>query len=347
MVFAKRNRSEDKSYNIGVTMGCRTIHKGVVGLEIEVEGKKFPKPPGMQGTHTSVAMPGLPGWSYVHDGSLRGEDNAEYVLTAPVEFSEIPGKVDELWALLDKNKSVIAESNRTSVHVHLNVQSFHLNRLASIIGIYFALEEILAEFCGEYRVGNLFCLRAKDAPAVVSQVRRFIRSNMESRLRDGDHYAGLNTYAIAKFGSLEFRTMRGVNTPPAIKTWVSILERIYNASAEFTDPRAICEILSQSGPMQFFELILGDLAEVVRRGVSMSEDQIRDSLYEGIRIAQDVCYARDWDVFKPMEYRPDPFDRPANKKRAFGMDHPIPVPDTSWATANEILNVPDFDDFED
>lgn len=364
MVFVKKDRTADKAHNVGITMGflgTNRMKDGEVGLEIEIEGKKLPIPQGMQGSHQPVPIPGNEEWSYVDDGSLRGFENggmdAEYVLTNPVMFSAVPAALDSLWAMFRKKGAELDESNRTSIHVHLNVQKFHLNRLASIIGLYFALEDVLAEFCGDHRVGNLFCLRGSDAPAVVSQARSFIRSNMESRLREGDHYAALNTYAIAKFGSLEFRLMRGVTDPKAIVEWVSILRRLYDVSADFTDPRDICGVFSSQGPNAFFDQILGDKASVVRSGISMTENELRESMYTGIRLAQDICYARDWDVFKPVEYKPDPFKRdPRKTLKRGGPDAQIvaamdayvnvgaPIP-ANWAPVDaQEMPMPDWDE---
>lgn len=49
--------------------------KGDVGIEIEVEGKNLPK-------HFEKY------WRVEADGSLRGEDNAEYVLEKPSPLSK-------------------------------------------------------------------------------------------------------------------------------------------------------------------------------------------------------------------------------------------------------------------
>lgn len=305
MVFVKREEDEDEGYNVYVTLRLppKVKRAGEVGVEVEVEGRRLPK------------EPDLP-WVYHVDHSLRGAENAEYVLDKPVLFSEIDGHVDGLYAMLTKAKATLDDSNRTSVHVHLNVQPFFLNRLASLMGLYFTFEEIFAEWCGEHRVGNLFCLRAKDAPAIVSQIRRFIRTGMQAPLRDHHHYAGLNGNAIHKFGSLEFRTLRGVSDPSVIKTWVSILRRLYDLSEVYTDPREICSEFSYAGPQHFFDHILGDRAAVIRQGIEFDEERIGTSLYEGIRLAQDICFARDWSRYKPLEYKEDPFHRPAKKRGA-------------------------------
>jgi len=311
-IFVKKEEKDEAGFNIGVALSRKST-KGEIGIEIEVEGNKFPKPPGYEGTHHAVSLPDTKYWSYVHDGSLRGQDNAEYVLTKPVMFSEMEGAIGELFGRLQKFGSVIEDSNRTSVHVHLNCQSFHFNRLTSLMALYFTFEEVLTEWCGEHRVGNLFCLRAKDAPAIVTQIKRFIRSDGRSDLRDHLHYAGLNANALFKFGSLEFRSLRGVSDPSIILDWVGILERLYHLSAEFQDPRDICAMFSGEGPLAFFDSILGDKSSVIRKGISFNDDQIRESMYDGIRLAQDLCYCRDWDRFKAIEVKPDPFDRDIKK----------------------------------
>lgn len=301
MVFVRSPIKTVQGFNLGLVLNKNST-KGKVGIEIEVEGANLPDP-------DTIPSP----WVFHNDGSLRGKENAEYVLANPVEFEDVPAALETLWSRFDKSKSILDDSNRTSVHVHLNVQSFFFNRLTSLMALYFAFEEVLTEWCGDHRVGNLFCLRAKDAPAILSSIRRFIESDGRNMIHDGHHYAGLNANALHKFGSLEFRSLRGCSKPDVILDWVRILERLYVLSGEFEDPREICGIFSAEGPLAFFDSILGEMAPVVRRGIQMDEDQIRTSMYEGVRLAQDLCYCRDWSVFKGVEVRKDPFGRDARK----------------------------------
>lgn len=327
MVFVvKKKDVKEKAFDVISTLGIqKRATEGAVGLEIEVEGKRLPK---VEFTATSGR------WVYHQDGSLRGEDNAEYVLSKPIAFDKVRPALDELWAVFKAKGSILDESNRTSVHVHLNVQKFYLNRLTSLMALYFIFEEILTEWCGEHRVGNLFCLRAKDAPAIVSQIRRFIRTNMQAPLREHHHYAGLNTNAIHKFGSLEFRPLRGVSNPEVIMEWVGILERLYTLSETFTDPREICHEYSGLGPMGFFEQVLGSHADIVRKGVAMDEEAISRSMYDGIRLAQDLCYVRDWAMFLPINLKVDPFGRDTKtiiRRISTADTPPQPAPMPNWA----------------
>lgn len=297
-VLVTKNITPKPGFKVGVILNKAGV-KGEVGIEIEVEGKKLPQGP-------EVPTP----WGYHVDGSLRGEENGEYVLNRPIPFKDVSKTLKKLWEAFNKKKTIFDDSNRTSVHVHLNFQEFHLNRLAAFLGIYFAVEEILTEWCGEHRVGNLFCLRAIDAPGIVQWVKTFIKNDGTSNLPETLHYSGLNVSALKKFGSIEVRMLRGCSDPVVIEKWIKILEMIYKKSENFSDPREVCTLVSSSGgALAFFDIIFEDLASVIREGIGFTEQEIRDSIYNGIRLAQDICYCRDWELYRPMELKDDPWGR--------------------------------------
>lgn len=299
-IFVARSAQEMPGLNLAFILGLKdkSIQKGEVGIEIEVEGKRLPG--------STVEPPPMP-WQYKVDHSLRGEENGEYVLANPILFSEVPQALSKLWDAFEKAKTKFDDSNRTSVHIHLNCQKWYLNRLASFAALHFILEEVLTEWCGEHRVGNLFCLRAKDAEAIITWMKKFIQCDGERDLPDGLHYSGFNVQALQKFGSVEIRTLRGVTDPNVIQDWVAIYERLYNLSGDFKDPTEICDWFSAEGPTAFFERVLGPVAAVVRKGVSMTQDEICDCMYAGVRRAQDICFCRDWSLFKTVDVSDNPF----------------------------------------
>lgn len=307
-------------------------YKGQVGLEIEVEGNMFPKDyDGYDDYGDPIPSDNIipDRWRYVHDGSLRGEDNAEYIIARPTTFDEVPEAIDDLWTMFKNYGSVLDESNRTSVHVHLNAQDWHLNRVCAFFGLYFIVEDILTHWCGDHRVGNLFCLRAKDAPGIVSRLKQFFKSEHGWVLNDGLHYSGLNALALKKLGSIEIRTMRGVNDPETIKTWVAILERIYHISGEYPDPRDIVHGFSGQSRTSFLQTILGPYTNQIMEECGMDAMEIDHSLVEGIRIAQSLCYCRDWSKYDPVNCEPDVFGRPPAKQG----DYPEPVEDPNQPVA--------------
>jgi len=309
--FQRKEKKPVNGFPIA-TMFRKSSVEGDIGIELEFEGSNLPKkddPENPWGSFKSSLIPKE--WDYHHDGSLRGKNgNAEYVLKKPCKFDELEDRLDDLWDMFEKAETQMEESNRTSVHIHLNAQTWHLNRITSFLGIYFCLEDILTKWCGEHRVGNLFCLRGRDATGIVQHLKKFIKSDGDSNyLIDGLHYAGLNCHALVKFGSIEVRSLRGVTDKQTVLDWVSILRRLYDLSGSFEDPRSVCSEFSGSGAFDFLETLLGDNTNTVLNGCGMDNQEIIQSMHDGIRLAQDICYCRDWSLYKPVEINPDPFGR--------------------------------------
>jgi hypothetical protein len=56
-------------------------------------------------------------------------------------------------------------------------------------------------------------------------------------------------------------------------------------------------------------MILGDRGPVVKEAISWDNQRIMESMYDGIRLAQDLCYCRDWSLYQPVHIERDPFGR--------------------------------------
>jgi len=50
-----------------------------------------------------------------------------------------------------------------------------------------------------------------------------------------------------------------------------------------------------------------------------------DSLYEGIRIAQDLCYCREWSEYRPVVTKLDPFGRTTKRVSTASIATSYPV----------------------
>lgn len=128
---------------------------GRFGIEIEVEGQNLP--------------PAIPYFKRVADHSLRGE-SAEYVFDKPLNLDQVHKAMDAF--IFYMNGVKVDDSDRTSVHVHLNVQQWTVKRVFTFFMLYAMFEEFLVKFCGESRENNLFCLRLKDAEGLILTLGR-------------------------------------------------------------------------------------------------------------------------------------------------------------------------------
>lgn len=256
------------------------IYKAEIGLEIEVEGR-------------NLYRAGIdPFWSYHQDGSLRGEENAEYVLTKPIERKQLPDALNTLFRFLrDHGSKIRVDSPNTSVHVHLNVQSWTVRKTVSFITLWYIFEKLLVDWCGEERAGNLFCLRGSDAEYALSTLASAIRYQKYNQMvnQDGLRYAACNYAALGKFGTLEFRSLAGIYDEDVIQQWVDYLCHLKDYANSFQNPSDIIIEFSRSAPEDFSRNTLGRRWEEVCRG-----DYGR-ILHEGVRFVQPLAYAVDWN----------------------------------------------------
>jgi len=256
----------------------RNVPEGAeVGIEIEVEGRNLPRN-------------GITGWTVVEDHSLRGE-SAEYVFRAPEPRTRVPTRLATLSGHLAREGVEVNQSYRTSVHVHMNVRGWQIKKIYNNIMLYIIFEDILGEMAGKDRIGNLFCLRAKDAEFFLDQLRQsIITDNIGLMNSQNLRYSAVNPLALFVHGSLEFRAFRGTTDTALIQEWVDTLFAIRDAAQRFDNPIQIVEQMSSMGARDFARSIFTD--EQISRWTGNWEEHI----YEGIGLIQHAAYGHGWVV---------------------------------------------------
>ena len=227
--------------------------KGDIGIEVEVEGENL-----------SIVDQGY--WRTEADGSLRGRypgQSAEYVLAEPVLVSKVKPALKQL--IKAQAAAKLNFSFRTSVHVHVNVQELSHIQLINIIYTYLLLEEPLINFCGRERKGNRFCLRLQDAEGFMEYFKFLIQNRLKDfhMLNENSmRYSAINLAALRKYGSLEFRAMRGNLELKTLTDWVSALVQIKNyACQDKATPATIYQTFCEKGCEGFLRDVLGVYAD--------------------------------------------------------------------------------------
>lgn len=243
---------------------------GVVGIELEAEGNLY--------------QINTPYWKTEVDGSLRN-GGLEFILKKPVPMESLADALDQF---AEQAKGMtFSKSIRTSCHVHMNVQPYTFKELYAIIGAYWLFEDILVEMCGRDRVGNLFCLRASDAAASVHWVVDSIKNTLTSWSRkflldfhvDHSKYAALNLSALARYGSLEFRSMRGIYTKKEISQWVNILHSLITVARADGSPSAVYQIFKDATPSGLVEHYFGQYASVIKEVPGWKDSVKKSSMF--------------------------------------------------------------------
>lgn len=271
----------------GIPRGFLT--KGEVGIEIEVEGKNLPRR--------------VDGWKSEADGSLRGEENIEFVLERPGTLEEARKALDNLDKAYKANDSTVDDTVRAGVHVHINVQHLTLVELFNFITIYLILEEPLTKFCGPFREGNLFCLRSGDAEYVLFALREAAQTRrFRGLVHDNLRYSSMNVKALGTYGSLEFRAMRGTRDLGLIMDWTKILHGLRESAKTFRVPSDVINCFSEGAYDVFLRRTLGEYADIFLK-MEGWEKMVKD----GMRRSQTIAFSTNWEKYFEKEVV-NPFD---------------------------------------
>lgn len=214
-------------------------NNGSYGIEIETS------------SFSPYDVPSIRSWASTTDGSLRNF-GIEYLLKSPKNYEQIPNALTELSEAL--KDITFCNDSYCSVHIHMNVKSFTMVQALNLICLWYLFEDLLVNYCGPDRDGNVFCLKNKQAEFGYFSIVRALERDRLSNLflhfnEDTFKYGALNLSSISIRGSLEVRTLGEVNdmrTLSQVQEWVNILDKIYVAAKMYNTPSDIIEHFEKS-----------------------------------------------------------------------------------------------------
>jgi hypothetical protein len=154
----------------------------------------------------------------VEDGSLR---NSGY------EYKTTPLNLEKSLAAfkyLHQNikLSVDAFTERTSIHVHVNMGSFTEDEVKNFLLLYALYEPLFFRFAGQQRQSSIFCV-----PLTYTTVPRMYNRSL-SYMTDAWHkYTAFNIKPLKEFGTVEFRHLGGTNDHHIYYTWLQMIKNMY------------------------------------------------------------------------------------------------------------------------
>lgn len=255
------------------------------GIELECEGRNVD----WDGSDAALVKD----WAPHADGSLRNHhgSSCEWVFNGPVGYKTSLLRIEKLFKYFEQRKAKLVCSNRTSTHVHFNMGDKNVYQLVNMFILFTILEDLLDRYCGEDRRGNLFCLSSRHAEEQVAWISDavFNRQNFAA-FREDFRYCSLNLAAINKFGTVEFRAMRGLDTQESIVAWLSIINEFCDyACYTMRNPVDLIEAISVKTPLGFIkEVFSKDNFTLLTKGID--EHEVNASVYEGLRLVQMMCY---------------------------------------------------------
>jgi len=326
---------------------------GDIGIEIELEGDLYNGSQLMEyKAKKSEAM-----WITHRDDSLRG--GIEYVLSAPCFEPEVDGLVRHLYTTLSEKKAVIRTSNRTSTHIHINIQGLKPSELTSMICLWGLFEQAAVNYSGRLRKSNQFCLTTKDTNGWLPDTWRSSLESGRFMWDNGTKYSALNLAAFSNFGSFEFRTLDGCTQPDRVISWARFLVRLRDTAIRYL-PDEIGRGASEKTPTGFLREICGEDLEEFSTAFREASTAFDDVCMDSFRDYQELAFFVPWGALREQINRREirhPFDDTPRKTKLrqnlqeagvrLARNHPLATPDiliadfeTTAPTTNEdMVNV--------
>lgn len=185
--------------------------KKLIGIEVEVEN-----------------VGSLPGfdpnfWYTKEDGSLRNH-GIEFI-SKPICGNQITAALNWLFHQYLPLKAQFTE--RTSIHIHVNMRDSSQNTLLNILILYIVFERLFYKFAGPIRYKNIFCVPVQETKLPIAVANYLVYQSLMSLTREWQKYSGLNLAPLRQFGTVEYRHMQGHRDIKYLLTWINLLFRLH------------------------------------------------------------------------------------------------------------------------
>jgi hypothetical protein len=232
-----------------------------VGIEVEVE------------SFTAARNPNGNVWILKGDGSLR--NNGVEFITMPISARYAPAALDDL---LGKSLSKdCCFSPRTSIHVHVDMQSFETNQVMDVVLLYTLLESLFYKYAGRGRIKNIYCVPVFDTSMLRGQAAR---NHLGATTDAWSKYSGLNLLRLKDLGTMEFRHMHGTFDAHKVSIWIRLITKLCtfarNAGSEYI--RKLCQ--SAEGAI--------DVPNLLRDVFGSDADYLKYRSFEDVRRGLDA-----------------------------------------------------------
>lgn len=194
-----------------------------VGLEFEFENVRVPADMFIDGLRYGFY------WEHHEEGSLQGGR----------EFVTKPERVGIIQPILADFLHEAAENNfdpswRAGVHVHVQTSDLTSHELFRLFLLYSLFESSLYSWIGMDRSKTRFCKPWWQSYQHLGPLVKALGSEESPKhLKEVDNsmrYSALNTAALWKYGTLEFRHMGATLDIERVMTWLHLIMGLYNAA---------------------------------------------------------------------------------------------------------------------
>ena len=203
---------EDKQFVSTLPLAEKNTY---IGIEVETEN--------IHTWHSDYA----PYWKMTEDGSLR--NNGREFVSVPIKAFRVENALTTLFNnQLNKD---IEFTDRTSIHIHMNVRTMTLEQLKTMVLLYLVFEKAMFRYVNPDRYENIFCVPLNETSFGENL---HILFHSDRLAINWSKYTALNLCPIFEKGTIEFRHLHGTKDVKEIVNWVNLILCLKKAALKNT-----------------------------------------------------------------------------------------------------------------
>lgn len=214
------SKYEDKKFISTIPVADKNTY---LGIEVETENVQL-----FVDTHS-------PYWRITEDGSLRNSGR-EFV-SIPIKAFRVENALDSLFK--SQINPDIEFTERTSIHIHMNVRTMTVDQLKAMILLYLLFERALFRYVDKDRYNNIFCVPLNETSFGERLTSLFDNNRLHL---SWTKYTALNLLPIFEKGTIEFRHLHGTKDIPEILGWINLILCLKKMALR-TEPNRIWETI--------------------------------------------------------------------------------------------------------
>lgn len=160
-------------------------------------------------------------------------------------------------------------SERTSIHVHVNVSNLSLKETRELVLTYALLEPLFFKYVGETRQNSIFCV-----PLYYTTLPQLYNRDITKLHGSWHKYTAFNILPMgsnghtAALGTVEFRHLYGTGDFSVFSKWLTILKELYTFIESHANYNTVQSLQSGATPFQIATRVSPTLIE------GLSEEEV-------------------------------------------------------------------------
>ena len=210
-------------------------------------------------------------WKKDNDGSLRNH-GIEFISLQGTDRKTLVNEFTKLHKDLVFWTKGDPFHDRTSTHVHVNVQTLERGQVRNMLLLYALFEEFFFAMVKPHRRDNIHCV-----PLTETYLPNKYLHALPELHAAWHKYTALNLKRLSDLGTVEFRHMHGTNDPKEVDIWLHVLENLWKLCQRITiDEKSLSD---KAQIQEWFELIFFPADKIMMLKPSLF-DIIRNSLID-------------------------------------------------------------------